>query len=72
MLKAHKRLIERALYSNGDYFVFEIDGEYTVCDVEGCSAELYHIGDSYEKLEDAKKMVNFWSSGGHWSERPDR
>lgn len=60
-----------SLYRNGDYFVLKEDDRFVVCDVDGCSAELMHVGDDYGTLDEAKVMVDFWENGGHWMDRPD-
>lgn len=63
------------LYTNGKYWVQEdkddLPGIYTVCDQDGCSKELFHVGDSYRCLDKAKEVADYWASGGHWMNRPD-
>lgn len=59
------------LYVNGEYFVRKDKDKYVTCDREGCGPGLEHWGDEYDTLEEAKTMVDFWASGGHWIDRPD-
>ena len=64
------------LYINGEYYVRQSveDNRFYVCDVDGIAKgeDLEHIGDDYATLYEAQIMFDFWSSGGHWSNRPDR
>lgn len=64
------------LYVNGNHYVKQSldDNLFYTCDVEGIAKgeDLEHVGDGYKTLAEAKTMVNFWASGGHWSNRPDK
>jgi hypothetical protein len=67
---------KQMLYVNGNHFVRQsvADNRFYTCDVEGIAKgeDLEHVGDDYATLDEAKLMVDFWASGGHWKDRPDR
>jgi hypothetical protein len=66
---------KQMLYVMGDYYVRQSaeNDRFYVCDQEGCEGSgLEHIGDDYATLDEAKVMVDFWASGAHWKDRPDR
>jgi hypothetical protein len=58
------------LFETGNYWVQKTPKGFTVFDTEGCSKELYHEGDSYPTLEEAKNDAIFFAGGGHWRSRP--
>ena len=58
------------VFQKGAYWVEHSEEGFTVCNNEGCSDELYHVGDTYPTEEEAKADAIFFEEGGHWMDRP--